>query len=361
MVIAPNLVRWMDGERGPRSLTFSPDGKYFYVTKGDQSVSKELVSMITWMDFRLSGQRGYVKSLAFRPDNRILATGSSAIGLWDTETGENIAITDPPGEMTDLGFARSGSPLAAVTNRGVVMLWYDPPRGECVRIGDHGNDIAVTSLDHSPIERMMVTVGLDGKIKFWNVDHGTLTKEIDSEEDSLNTVVYSNDGRTIFTGGIEGKIKEWNVQTGIKLRTLGGHKDSVMNLAMFPDGTRLASGGKDLRVKVWDLDSGNELASIKVVYDDPFPLVISPDNRRILSFEQIWDAETYDRIGNTHSGLKAISPDGQLLAVGGSPSFLRIVPSFPFFKSDFEDSDHSIQYLIEKHKAKFWSKRSERL
>ena len=49
-----------------------------------------------------------------------------------------------------------------------------------------------------------------------------------------------------------------------KLRdTLQGHTDSVWSVAFSPDGKTLASGGSHSTIKLWDVQTGKETATLK--------------------------------------------------------------------------------------------------
>jgi len=46
----------------------------------------------------------------------------------------------------------------------------------------------------------------------------------------------------------------WNLATGKPLTTLTGHDESVWSISFSPDGKTLASGSWDKTVKLWKLD-----------------------------------------------------------------------------------------------------------
>lgn len=48
-------------------------------------------------------------------------------------------------------------------------------------------------------------------------------------------------------------VRVWDVQTGEALERLEGHKDSVYSVAFMPDGRTLISGSLDKTLKLWQL------------------------------------------------------------------------------------------------------------
>jgi len=50
-----------------------------------------------------------------------------------------------------------------------------------------------------------------------------------------------------------GGVKVWDAQTGQELLALKGHTDSIRSIAFSPDGKTLASGSTDKAIILWDL------------------------------------------------------------------------------------------------------------
>ncbi len=71
-------------------------------------------------------------------------------------------------------------------------------------------------------------------------------------------------------------IKLWNVASRKELLTLKGHSGSVNSLVFSPDGKTLASGSLDSTIKLWEIASGKELASL-ISIDKQNWVVVAPD------------------------------------------------------------------------------------
>jgi WD40 repeat protein len=120
-------------------------------------------------------------------------------------------------------------------------------------------------------------------------------------------------------------------------RTFKGHLGLVRAVTVSPDGKTLASGGNDQTIRLWDLATGKPRATLKGHTAGVRALAFSPDGRLLASatagFDQagkqaraevkLWDAAA----GKLRANLKwsagpghclAFSPDGKLVAVGGS-------------------------------------------
>ncbi len=119
--------------------------------------------------------------------------------------------------------------------------------------------------------------------------------------DSVTSVSFSPDGRTVASSSGDGSVKLWNVATGAEIRTLRGHAGTVTSVAFSPDGNTLASAGKDQVVKLWNAESGQLIHTLKpgdgVVVSFVLNVAFSPDGRTLASASadgkvKLWNVAT---------------------------------------------------------------------
>jgi RNA polymerase sigma factor (sigma-70 family) len=278
--------------QGIRSLAFSPDGKYL-ATGGQANNFIRLWKVADGKEvrhFRASGPE--VGALAFAPTGNALASGSDngELALWDPATGTKTWHSKQPGEVRALAFAPDGKTLAVgggpeygwrrgKQNEAFLAL-VDAKDGKEVRRVRTGGD-AVASVAFSR-DGETLAAGLGGTIRVWDATTGKERSSAIGHEHFVSAVAVSEDGKVVATGGADGAVILWDFAGATEKRRLLGHRAEVRALGFVPGGKLLASAGTDQTVRVWDLATGEQKLCLEgspkgMIYS----LAISPDGKAL--------------------------------------------------------------------------------
>jgi WD40 repeat protein/transcriptional regulator with XRE-family HTH domain len=274
--------------------------------------------------------------VAFSPDGKMLATGGpSGARLWNIVTGSQV-----------------GKPFDT-------------------------SDQQVNSVAFSPDGKMVATGGLDGMARLWNVIAGQQVSVplAIGDSDLIDAVAFSPDGKMLATGGTDGMARLLSVAMAT-FRQLGspaaGDRSQITWIGFSPAGKALLSSDENGTVHLWDAATGQQAGKPMTIgwdwpwvppstfhppdrlrfsqstarkfgppsawirawpleYSPPWPLALSPDGKILAvggtSGAWLWDISTGRHAGTSFDGgiitTLAFSPDGKVLATGGQARMVQ--------------------------------------
>jgi len=92
-------------------------------------------------------------------------------------------------------------------------------------------------------------------------------RTIKGHDGIVTSLRFHPDGKTLLSGGVDGLIKVWDLATGDERLTLRAHEAPITSLAISADGTSVVSAQQDW-VKVWRAASPAEVEQRRPVGED---------------------------------------------------------------------------------------------
>jgi WD40 repeat protein/tRNA A-37 threonylcarbamoyl transferase component Bud32 len=236
-------------------VAFAPDGREIAVATNGSGI--RLVDLVTRGERGLHGGDDGPQSVAYSPDGKLLASGSSAghLILWDL-------ASEAPAQLSETGvhyigrlaFSPDGKLLAVPGPSGEVVLW-DAQRWAVQReLSKHAN--WVSGLSFSFDGRLLATSSVDATMRLWSLSSGETARVLSAEGSALTKNAFNPDGELIAAGGQDGSVRVWQVRDGRLMRVLRGHTSFVTDVAFSPHGEWLASSSHDGTVRLWNVSEG---------------------------------------------------------------------------------------------------------
>jgi len=304
------------------------------------------------------GHNDIVRSVAFSPDGRILATGSNdnSVKVWDMSRpgirlfDEQRAAFPFPEQVNFLAFAPDGKTLATGHDHGIVRL-LDPTTGRVrATLGgkSSGDHCQIMSVAFSPDGKVLASGSMDDTVKLWDAASGQETRILDLSRGIIGMKPKQEAGHLVVESLVpdgaaarDGRLKpgDWIV------RVSGPDGSLVKTEGMtVSDAIKLITGipGTQVRLEVVSADAPKlkviELNRKKAAIGDygVKSVAFSPDGKTLAVGNcnhtvTLWDVATGRRqaplSGADHSNYVnavAFSPDGKTLASGSGDMTIKL-------------------------------------
>jgi WD40 repeat protein len=251
-------------------ICFSPDNKFAYMASHNGPVKKyelatnKLIKVYEEKPDDLSG-------LAISPDGKKLARATDeSVIVWNTVTGEQLdsISADKEGAFHELAFTQDSKRLIITSDKNIAFVWS---------IASNKKEKELTGFLN---QRDKGGLTYDANF-YWE---SAIAKYVRLK----NSLLITNDGKTLIKGKFGTKIKRWDISSGKTVMEYVGHTKAALCYELSKDGKKMLSGGGDGTIILWNTQTGDTISTIKSYHEPIFDIHFNSDETKVLSSS--WDA-----------------------------------------------------------------------
>ncbi|KJK64140.1 WD domain G-beta repeat [Aspergillus parasiticus SU-1] len=206
-----------------------------------------------------------------------LSEKNKTVKAWDLDTASDIrqlGTLHTADDVYIVAVSPDSGYIAAGCDDGMIYIWRAAPLhpGTASASGTkiekvlefQAHDENVMALSFTPDCRSIISGGMDGTAKLWNIDS---LKSFVSEaitpndsaliykahQDMVLSVSPDPTGRWLLSGSKDMAVYLWDISTGVAEMRLGAHGNSVLGIAWSPTDKIVATGGGDRVLRLWRL------------------------------------------------------------------------------------------------------------
>jgi WD40 repeat protein len=97
----------------------------------------------------------------------------------------------------------------------------------------------------------------------WDAQTGTRLSSLPEPSEVVYALAWSPARAGLISGGSDGRLRWWDVEHGKCVQTQQAHQGTIQSLKASPDGRSLASCGDDGAITIWELASGKYVRTLR--------------------------------------------------------------------------------------------------
>ncbi|HEY0552407.1 MAG TPA: c-type cytochrome domain-containing protein, partial [Verrucomicrobiae bacterium] len=290
------------------ALALSPDGQRLAIGRGNRLLIHDISATNFPVGAEVEAHRDAVRSLAWSPNGRSLASGSfREIKLWDASNLEETwaVSSNLLDRISALRFAPAGDSLIAADGVPAQNGWvrvFAAGSGKS-SAGWQAHADTIFDLAVSRDGQQLATASGDKLVKIWELASGKEITQLEHPGAALG-VGFNTNATEVVTITTEKQLKIWNVKTRESVVTVTSKKRGFNAVAWSADGKLVAAS------------------------DDDGALLSYSEFKRH-SGAQSSDTATERKLGRWSEPLHSVvvSKDGKLIAAGGQDGIVYVVKS----------------------------------
>ena len=268
----------------------------------------------------LAGHSGSLTSASWNRDDTMILTASQdqTVRVWDAATGAELALlAGHAGPVMHAGWSPASDLIATSSTDRTVRLW-DPNDRDAIMLDGHVGTVwpAAWNDDES---RVLTVDPSSGRAQMWNGRHGSKLFELIAVDGAAHAggtqsptwtpgwfAVFEPGGERVLTPGLDGVVRLWRADNGTLLQTLRGHSKAITHAAWSPNG-EIVTTSEDRTARIWNKDGS--LRHVLHHGRRVFHANWSPDGSRIATTNwtsgpaaSVWDARDGRKLFDLNHG-----------------------------------------------------------
>ncbi len=272
----------------------------------------------------LAGHTMPVNSIALGAEAKtaVTAGADASLRLWNLADRKQVwAVEGLPQPLQHVAVAPGSEQFASSDAAGTLRLHAAADGAVQNTRGAHAGPI--TGLQYRPEGKQLVTSGLDGLVKFWNLPL-VAPRMLPDHPEGASSVAFV-DAATLVSATPDGAIRVIESSSGKELRKLEGLGGPATTLSVSSDGKLIAAGTADGAVRFWLAEDGSDAGAVAGRTGAVQAVAFNPKQPQAATAGadgtiRVWSLPEPPQEVATHAGpVRAVasSADGKQVVTGG--------------------------------------------
>lgn len=281
----------------------------------------------------ITNQTDIVQGLWMPNETTLAAVSSSAVFLWNLESGQLARVVPLPPVI-----AAAGAPNDFIVATGSIdnnIRLRQLPGGDVLRTFKGHTGSGHSGVAFSPDGRYVLSGGSEASTRLWDRTSGVGIREFAGSPAGTATAAFSADGSKILTtvGLPEPGARLWKTETGELEREFRWSGSWPTFAALSKDGAFVAAGAQDQRVRIFDTATGALTRTIveqgwvnRIAFAPSAPFLACGSTEFKVT---VYNYETGERVHEFFENAGPVaalefSPDGERLLIGWQGGLVRV-------------------------------------